>query len=747
MAALEESQGEPAEAPTFMHPAYELVDGDKIVRKDVPPPTSAEQDAEENRTLLSEMVRYVTTTMLSMGFHEKWIPHEEAEAKCPIYCTEGWESAPKLLVVIINQVGSQAGLWSRSLCFSHGLKSGSMLEYLQHAIDAGYAVMVLNPNSNSVTLPGEPGSASGGGGGRKVFIQDSSSPEEHTMGVWDNLVAQSAAAEIYLLAYGNGAVLAKDVLIRQLARSKEREDEVNRIVAVACIESSSLLESDDAKDISDFIASRFMDWEQTEFPEGFLVSGTRVKLGCVALSVGQMGADETRNAAWSVGRAMPSVFRFYDYAVQHSGAEGPIGVAFAREEALVHHLDPATAVSPAPAEAGAAGDGAAGAAAAAGGGADGKRASSRTKSPGMLSGMLRGLLGRSRGEGSGVGDHDMDRGLTVNDFDLLKVVGKGAFGKVMLVRKKSGSDGGEVYAMKVLKKSMIAAKGQVEHTKAERSILCEIRHPFVVCLQYAFQSEEKLYLITDYYSGGSLFYHLRKSRGFSENRAKFYAAELFLALQHLHDHHIIYRDLKLENVLMDHEGHIALTDFGLSKNQVDDVFESQLTTFCGTAEYIAPELLKGQKYGAAVDWWSFGILIYEMIGFRTPFFDKNRKLMFYGIINNEPTWQPHFSASATGIMKRLLAKSPTRRLGSGAEGANEIRNHKFFADIDFASLLVKTLKPPFKPDVKSLTDAKYVPKTYLNDTAQDSIDKSAKKSTNVDFEAFTYIPSQQGHLD
>jgi serine/threonine protein kinase len=190
----------------------------------------------------------------------------------------------------------------------------------------------------------------------------------------------------------------------------------------------------------------------------------------------------------------------------------------------------------------------------------------------------------------------------------------------------------------------------VEHTKSERSILCEIHHPYIVCLRFAFQSDEKLYLITDYYNGGSLFYHLRKSRGFSENRARFYAAELCLALSHLHEHHIIYRDLKLENVLMDQFGHIALTDFGLSKEGVDDVTLLQLTTFCGTAEYIAPELLKGQKYGVGVDWWSFGVLLYEMMGFRTPFYDKNRKLMFHGIINNEPLWQPHFSQSATQVL-------------------------------------------------------------------------------------------------
>lgn len=177
----------------------------------------------------------------------------------------------------------------------------------------------------------------------------------------------------------------------------------------------------------------------------------------------------------------------------------------------------------------------------------------------------------------------------------------------MLVRKKSGRCAGQIYAMKVLKKSVIAALGQIEHTKAERDILFIIRHPFIVRLRFSFQSEDKLFLITDYYNGGSLYSHLRKSKFFSEERARFYGAELLSALDHLHQNQIIYRDLKLENILMDHVGHIALTDFGLSKQDIDKT--GGATTFCGTAEYIAPELLNNQKYGKNVDWWSFGILL------------------------------------------------------------------------------------------------------------------------------------------
>jgi len=287
---------------------------------------------------------------------------------------------------------------------------------------------------------------------------------------------------------------------------------------------------------------------------------------------------------------------------------------------------------------------------------------------------------------SGVQQHIVSSSLTVSDFDLLRVVGKGAFGKVMLVRKKQDQDASRVFAMKVLKKSVIAAKGQTEHTRSERSILCEIRHPYIVRLRYAFQSDEKLYLVTDYYNGGSLFYHLRKSRGFSDSRARFYAAELVLALDHLHNSGIIYRDLKLENILMDHIGHVALTDFGLSKENVTDVFNSQLTTFCGTAEYIAPELIKGQKYGASVDWWSFGVLLYEMMGSRTPFYDKNRKLMFDGIINLEPSFPPHFTNAAKTILLELLHKESTQRLGTN--GAREIKNTNFFMPIDFKKLLM-----------------------------------------------------------
>ena len=348
------------------------------------------------------------------------------------------------------------------------------------------------------------------------------------------------------------------------------------------------------------------------------------------------------------------------------------------------------------------------------------------------------------GVDDGMQEREVQNEVNLEDFTLMKVVGKGAFGKVMMCRKKVGDDAGQIYAVKVLIKSVIAAKKQVEHTKSERKILMEINHPFIVRLRYAFQSEDKLYLVTDYYNGGSLFYHLRKSRCFPENRARFYAAELMLAIEHLHQHGIIYRDLKLENILMDHQGHIALTDFGLSKENVVSVFAEQLKTFCGTAEYIAPELLKGMRYGAAVDWWSFGILIYEMLNLKTPFYDKNRKLMFHSIINQNPKMPKEFTPEAKNLILQFLNKDAKKRLGCGEDGADQIMGHPFFASIDWDELIRRESSPPFRPDVSNEQDTKYVPSAYLKLEAKDSICKppaagSAGASARGQWDDFTYV--------
>lgn len=258
--------------------------------------------------------------------------------------------------------------------------------------------------------------------------------------------------------------------------------------------------------------------------------------------------------------------------------------------------------------------------------------------------------------------------------------------------------------------------------------------PPLAPLRFAFQSEEKLYLITDFYAGGSLFYHLRKSRCFSEVRARFYASELLLALSHLHSHEIIYRDLKLENVLMDGSGHVALTDFGLSKQNVKS--NDAASTFCGTAEYIAPELLRGKRYGAAVDWWSFGILLYEMQAGRTPFYDKNRKIMFFNIMNSTPQFPLSFSEKACSVLRALLTVDPTKRLGNNID---DLKNHKFFSSINWEALYKKEVRPVYVPDVSNELDCKYVPKTYLRAEAKDSICQKPGKDEKLDFQEFTFM--------
>lgn len=198
------------------------------------------------------------------------------------------------------------------------------------------------------------------------------------------------------------------------------------------------------------------------------------------------------------------------------------------------------------------------------------------------------------------------------DFDLLKVLGKGGYGKVFQVKKRTGADKHKLYAMKVLKKATIARNAKdTAHTKAERNILECVKNPFVVDLIYAFQTDGKLYLILEYLSGGELFMQLEREGIFMEDMASFYLTEILLALEHLHSEGIIYRDLKPENILLDANGHIKLTDFGLCK---ESIFEgAQTHTFCGTIEYMAPEILLRLGHDKSVDWWSFGALMFDML--------------------------------------------------------------------------------------------------------------------------------------
>lgn len=294
------------------------------------------------------------------------------------------------------------------------------------------------------------------------------------------------------------------------------------------------------------------------------------------------------------------------------------------------------------------------------------------------------------------------RTLTIDDFDLLKVVGKGSFGKVMQVRKK---DTQRIYALKTIRKAHIISRSEVAHTLAERSVLSQINNPFIVPLKFTFQSPEKLYIVLAFVNGGELFHHLQKEQRFDINRSRFYTAELLCALECLHGFNVIYRDLKPENILLDYSGHIALCDFGLCKLDMKD--EDRTNTFCGTPEYLAPELLMGNGYTKTVDWWTLGVLLYEMLTGLPPFYDENTNEMYRKILS-EPLHFPGpeiVPSQARDLLTKLLDRDPAKRLG--ANGASEIKAHPFFHLIDWRKLLQRKYEPAFKPNVVRITPASH----------------------------------------
>jgi len=321
----------------------------------------------------------------------------------------------------------------------------------------------------------------------------------------------------------------------------------------------------------------------------------------------------------------------------------------------------------------------------------------------------------------------------VNQFELLRVLGQGSFGKVFLVRKIYGKDAGTLYAMKVLKKATLKVRDRVR-TKLERNILADVNHSFIVKLQYAFQTEGKLYLILDFLRGGDLFTRLSKEVMFTEDDVKFYLAELALALSHLHSIGIIYRDLKPENILLDSEGHIAVTDFGLSK----EGFEEKAFSFCGTVEYMAPEVVNRRGHDFTADWWSYGVLMYEMLTGRLPFQGEDRKETMNQILKAKLGMPQYLSPEAQALLRALFKRNPANRLGGGSNGINDIKNHPFFASIDWDKLMKKKITPPFQPTVVA-DDAFHFDTEYTSRTPKDSPAVPASAATHELFRGFSYV--------
>nr|XP_020455703.1 serine/threonine-protein kinase Sgk3 isoform X1 [Monopterus albus]XP_020455704.1 serine/threonine-protein kinase Sgk3 isoform X1 [Monopterus albus] len=329
------------------------------------------------------------------------------------------------------------------------------------------------------------------------------------------------------------------------------------------------------------------------------------------------------------------------------------------------------------------------------------------------------------------------------DFDFLKVIGKGSFGKVFLAKQKQDA---KYYAVKVLQKKVIINRKEQKHIMAERNVLLKnVKHPFLVGLHYSFQTADKLYFVLDFINGGELFFHLQKERTFPEPRAKFYIAEMASALGYLHSLNIVYRDLKPENILLDYEGHIVLTDFGLCKEGISRT--DTTNTFCGTPEYLAPEVLRKQPYDNTVDWWCLGSVLYEMLFGLPPFYSRDTHEMYDNILHKPLAMRNGASSTAWSLLQGLLEKDGRCRLGS-TDDFNEIKAHSFFSTIKWDDLEQKKIPPPFTPKLSSFNDISNFDPEFTDEVVPDSVCWSQEHSivnasvmeADDAFVGFSYAP-------
>ena len=325
--------------------------------------------------------------------------------------------------------------------------------------------------------------------------------------------------------------------------------------------------------------------------------------------------------------------------------------------------------------------------------------------------------------------------LSYLDFDPLYLIGTGSLGKVILVRYKKNKN---IYAMKELSKSKIKINKQEENSKSERDLMIELTSPFIVNIKFAFQDETKLYIVSEFLQGGDMFYHMHHSTiNFTENTVKFYIIELILAIEFFHENNVIYRDLKPENILMNSEGHIKISDFGLSKkleNQKDKAY-----TLCGTLQYLAPEILKNKGYDKSVDWWSLGCIYYEMLTGNLPFKTNGNKINL-DVFEEKIDFDENMNPLLINLISQLLNVNPKKRLGYGAQDAKKIKEHQYFNDVDWNKYLNKEIEPPFVPKLEGELDLRYFDKCFTDEPVNSNRTTiNSRSNATSEYNGFTYM--------
>ena len=324
--------------------------------------------------------------------------------------------------------------------------------------------------------------------------------------------------------------------------------------------------------------------------------------------------------------------------------------------------------------------------------------------------------------------------ISIDDFNIISVIGRGYYGKVMLVENKYSK---EIYALKSIHKDRLIEEKKVNTVLRERNVLAKINHPFIVQIKFAFQNEKKVYIGLEYVPGGELFRMLQLVPSLAPKAVRFYIAEVALALEYIHSLGIIYRDLKTENILITQKGHLKLTDFGLAKIvDTEDGEGGSTKTFCGTNEYLAPEIVKHEAYGYAIDWWALGILTYELTFGETPFCNQSKKVIYEKILHDEPFFPAETPEETVDFIKKLLKKDPKKR-----GNFNDLKNHPFWHGLNFDNVAALKVKPPFRPRIAS---DRCVMNFDSEFTHEANIDSAANAViSNDEFKGFSYIANDE----